>query len=90
MCNGKGKTAGRKPDTFAFLGFTHICAQSRKGMLTVHVRTMSKRLRRGLNEIAKWCQAHRHDPVDEQQKTLTPSSAATTSIADDLRTIGGF
>ena len=45
-------------------------AQSRKGAFTVHVRTMGKRLRRGLNEIAQWCQAHRHEPVDQQQKTL--------------------
>jgi len=67
---GKAKRQGRKPDTFAFLGFTHICAQSRKGTFTVHVKTMSKRLRRGLNEIAQWCQAHRHEPVDQQQKTL--------------------
>ena len=67
---GKAKRQGRKPDTFAFLGITHICAQSRKGTFTVHVRTMSKRLRRGLNEIAQWCQAHRHEPVDQQQKTL--------------------
>jgi RNA-directed DNA polymerase len=67
---GKTKRQGRKPDTFAFLGLTHICAQSRKGTFTVHVRTMSKRLRRGLNEIAQWCQAHRHEPVDQQQKTL--------------------
>jgi group II intron reverse transcriptase/maturase len=67
---GKAKRQGRKPDIFAFLGFTHICAQSRKGTFTVHVRTMSKRLRRGLNEIAHWCQAHRHEPVDQQQKTL--------------------
>ena len=67
---GKAKRQGRKPDTFAFLGLTHICAQSRKGTFTVHVRTMSKRLRRGLNEIAQWCQAHRHEPVDQQQKTL--------------------
>lgn len=67
---GKAKRQGRKPDTFAFLGLTHICAQSRKGRFTLHVRTMSKRLRRGLNEIAQWCQAHRHEPVDQQQKTL--------------------
>jgi RNA-directed DNA polymerase len=67
---GKATRQGRKPDTFAFLGLTHICAQSRKGKFTVHVRTMSKRLRRGLNEIAQWCQAHCHEPVDQQQKTL--------------------
>ena len=61
---------GKKPATFDFLGFTHICARSRKGKFTVHVKTMSKRLRRGLKAIAEWCREHRHDPVNEQQKTL--------------------
>jgi RNA-directed DNA polymerase len=36
----------------------------------VHVRTMRKRLRRGLKAVARWCQEHRHDPVDAQQKAL--------------------
>src|SRR5215475_12407471 len=37
---------------------------------TVHIRTMKKRARRALTEIARWCQEHRHDPVDQQPKTL--------------------
>lgn len=61
---------GKKPATFDFLGLTHICARSRKGKFTVHVKTMAKRFRRGLKAIAAWCQEHRHDPVDRQQKTL--------------------
>jgi len=61
---------GKKPATFDFLGFSHICARSRKGKFTVHVKTMAKRLRRGLKAIAEWCREHRHDPVDQQQKTL--------------------
>jgi len=61
---------GKKPDTFDFLGFTHICARSRKGKFTVHVKTIRKRLRRGLLAIAAWCQEHRHDAVSEQQKAL--------------------
>src|ERR1700674_5830736 len=64
------KRQGKKPATFDFLGFTHICARSRKGKLTVHVRTMKKRLRRGLTAIAEWCQENRHEPVEEQQQTL--------------------
>jgi RNA-directed DNA polymerase len=60
----------KKPGTFDFLGLTHICARSRRGKFTVHVRTMRKRLRRSLTAIADWCQEHRHAPVDEQQKTL--------------------
>ena len=61
---------GRKPPTFDFLGFTHICKRSRKGNFSVHVRTMRKRLRRSLNNAAAWCQKHRHDPVKEQQQAL--------------------
>jgi RNA-directed DNA polymerase len=64
------KRQGKKPGTFDFLGFTYICARSRRGKFTVHVRTMRKRLRRGLKAIAEWCQKHRHEPVDEQQKIL--------------------
>jgi RNA-directed DNA polymerase len=66
----RASRAGTKADTFDFLGFTHICACSRKGKFTVHVKTMRKRLRRSFNSVAEWCQAHRHDPVDKQQATL--------------------
>jgi group II intron reverse transcriptase/maturase len=64
------KKQGKKPQTFDFLGFTHMGARSRKGKFTVHVKTIGKRLRRGLQAIAEWCQRHRHEPVDAQQKTL--------------------
>ena len=64
------KRQGKKPQTFDFLGFTHMCARSRKGNFTVHVKTIGKRFRRGLKAIAEWCQKNRHQPVDAQQKTL--------------------
>jgi group II intron reverse transcriptase/maturase len=66
----RAKRRGKKPATFDFLGFTHICARSRKGKFTVKVQTMKKRLRRGLTAIADWCRENRHDPVEEQQQTL--------------------
>src|SRR6202047_4881093 len=64
------KRQGKKPGTFDFLGLTHICVRSRRGKFTVPVRTMRKRLRRGLKAVAQWCQELMHDPVDAQQKTL--------------------
>ena len=67
---GNAKKQGKKPQTFDFLGFTYMCARSRKGKFTVHVKTIGKRLRRGLKVITEWCQKHRHEPVDAQQKTL--------------------
>ena len=57
--DARGKWSRRevmKPATFDFLGFIHICSRSRKGKFTVDVRTMKKRLRRGLKAIAEWCQ----------------------------------
>jgi group II intron reverse transcriptase/maturase len=59
-----------KPATFDFLGFTHICARSRRGRLAIHVRTIRKRLRRSVKAVAQWCQQHRHDPVENQAATL--------------------
>jgi group II intron reverse transcriptase/maturase len=64
------KRQGKKAATFDFLGFTYVCARSRKGKFTVHVRTMKTRFRRGLKAIADWCQENRHLPVEKQQKTL--------------------
>jgi RNA-directed DNA polymerase len=61
---------GKKPATFNFLGFVHICVRSRQGRFTVHVKTIAKRLGRGLKAIWEWCKQHRHDAVNEQQKTL--------------------
>src|SRR5712671_5676900 len=61
---------GKKPATFDFLGFTHICARSRRGYFTIHVRTMRKRFKRSLKAVAAWCRQHRHDPVEEQCKAL--------------------
>ena len=66
----KAKRQGEKPAMFDFLGYTHVCARSRRGKFTVHVKTMKKRLRRSLKAIAEWCQENRHMPVGEQQKTL--------------------
>jgi len=59
-----------KPATFDFLGFTHLMATSRRGRFVVHVRTMKKRLKRGLKAIADWCRAHCHAPLDHQQQIL--------------------
>jgi RNA-directed DNA polymerase len=61
---------GKKPATFDFLGFTHICKRSRRGYFTIHVRTMRKRLRRSLKKVTVWCCEHRHDSVVEQQEAL--------------------
>ena len=66
----KNKQGGPKPPTFNFLGFTHICGTSRKGKMVPKVKTMSKRLARGLKRMADWCQENRHISLPEQHLHL--------------------
>ena len=64
------KKQGTQPECFDFLGFKPRCGRSRKGGFTVHVKTIAKRLRRGLKAIADWCKQHRRTPVNQQQEAL--------------------
>jgi group II intron reverse transcriptase/maturase len=66
----KAERMGKAPDTFDFLGFSHLPERSRRGAYRPGVRTMKKRLKRGLKKVAQWCKQHRHDPVVKQQTTL--------------------
>ena len=66
----KAKRMGKGPDTFDFLGFTHLPERSRRGFCRPGVRTMKKRLKRSLKEVGRWCKENRHAPVDKQHETL--------------------
>ena len=60
-----------KPETFNFLGFTHICAKKRSnGMFTVLRRTMSKRKRAKLKEVKTELRKRMHHRVTEVGKWL--------------------
>ena len=55
-----------KPETFDFLGFTHICGRSSTGNFLLVRHTMSKRFRAKLGEIKTELQARRHQPLTAQ------------------------
>jgi RNA-directed DNA polymerase len=60
-----------KPETFNFLGFTHICVKKRSnGMFTVLRQTMRKRLQAKLNEVKAELQRRMHKPIPELGKWL--------------------
>jgi RNA-directed DNA polymerase len=69
-----GRTAARarkargegKPETFAFLGFTHICGIARSGNFLLLRRTEAKRMRAKLHEIKVEMQRRQHVPVPAQ------------------------
>jgi RNA-directed DNA polymerase len=59
-----------KPETFNFLGFTHICARSRAGRFQLRRRTRRDRMRAKLREIRDALWQHRHAPLNEQGSWL--------------------
>ncbi len=68
---GQAKKRGHKPETFDFLGFTHICGKSREGKFIVKRKTAAKRLRRSMLRVTEWCRKHRHLPLKEQHRQIS-------------------
>ena len=54
-----------KPETFDFLGFTHICGTTRKGMFIVKRKSIAKRMRAALQKIKMQLKQRMHDAVAE-------------------------
>jgi group II intron reverse transcriptase/maturase len=52
-----------KPETFNFLGFTHICGKTRKGWFTVLRQTMRKRWQAKIQAVRAELKQRLHDPV---------------------------
>jgi group II intron reverse transcriptase/maturase len=59
-----------KPETFDFLGFTHICARSRSGRFWIRRITIAKRVRMKLAEIKTGLRRLMHAPVPVQGRWL--------------------
>jgi group II intron reverse transcriptase/maturase len=59
-----------KPETFGFLGLTHICAKDRDGRFALRRVTDRKRLRRKLRAVKEELKRRRHLPIPEQGQWL--------------------
>lgn len=59
-----------KPETFNFLGFTHICGKKRKGQFCVLRQTMKKRMRAKLKALNIEMKRRMHIPIPEQGQWL--------------------
>ena len=59
-----------KPETFDFLGFTHICAKMDDGRFLLMRHTMRKRMKAKLVEIKETLNRMLHVPVPEQGRWL--------------------
>jgi len=64
--NFKKRGGSKKPETFNFLGFTHICGAKKNGMFVVLRQTEKKRLRAKITEIKLELQRRKHFPLLHQ------------------------
>src|SRR6516225_1792943 len=59
-----------KPETFNFLGFTHICGRSRRGRFLLFRRTRRDRKRAKVREVKEELRRRMHDPIPSQGQWL--------------------
>jgi RNA-directed DNA polymerase len=55
-----------KPETFDFLGFTHISGKSRRGGFLLRRKSRSDRLRAKLQVVKEELRRRMHETIDEQ------------------------
>jgi group II intron reverse transcriptase/maturase len=59
-----------KPETFDFLGFTHMCSRSRKGGFLLRRRTITKRMRAKLKDLRGQLAKRMHNSVKDNGQWL--------------------
>jgi group II intron reverse transcriptase/maturase len=82
-----------KPETFDFLGFTHISGKRRKGHFVVKRKTIAKRMRAKLQALKQQLAARRHDPipqVGEWLKSVVKGYFNYHAVPGNLSCLGVF
>ena len=82
-----------KPETFDFLGFTHICGKTKSGKFLLLRRTSKKRMRAKLKLIREGLLRRRHLPVPVQGRMLQAvvrGYFAYHAVPSNIRCLGRF
>ncbi len=82
-----------KPETFDYLGFTHICTTTRHGRFKLKRVTSKKRLRAKLREVKTELMRRRHQPIPEQGQWLASvvrGHCAYYAVPDNSKAIRSF
>lgn len=85
---GKGK-----PETFDFLGFTHISSRNKNGAFFLRRNTIKKRLRRKFQEVKQELRGRMHKKVDETATWLASVITGYTNyhgVPGNMDTVRGF
>ncbi len=82
-----------KPETFDFLGFTHISGKNRVGRFTVRRKTIRKRMRAKLQEVKQQLRKRMHDPVRQTGqwlKSIMQGHSNYYAVPGNLDSLGVF
>lgn len=82
-----------KPETFSFLGFTHICGMGKNGSFWLRRQTDSKRVRAKLKQVRDQLKRRRHLPIPVQGRWLgsvVRGHLAYYAAPGNSRAISGF
>ncbi len=82
-----------RPETFAFLGFTHICAKTRNGRFQLRRVTAAKRMRAKLRELKDELKRRWHLPIPKQGRWLASvvrGHLAYYAVPGNSEAVGAF
>ena len=83
----------RKPETFEFLGFTHICAKTRNGRFKLKRVTSKKKMRAKLRAVKTEIRRRWHHSIPEQGRWLHSVLAGHYryyAVPDNIRALQAF
>jgi RNA-directed DNA polymerase len=87
--NRRGRGDG-KPETFDFLGFTHMCGKTKRGKFRVIRHTVAKRMRAKLKAIKLELRRRLHHSIPEVGGGWSQSFGATTATMPYRATSTGW
>jgi len=82
-----------KPETFDFLGFTHICGKTRQGRFLLKRITISKRMRAKLKAVNDQLKQRRHQPIPVQGRWLASvvgGHMAYYAVPGNIKAVAAF
>lgn len=82
-----------RPETFTFLGLTHICAKTRNGRFALGRITAAKRRRSKLRELREEIMRRRNQPIPDQGRWLASvvrGHLAYFAVPGNIHAVRGF
>jgi len=87
------KRGDKKPETFTFLGFTHICGKTKGGKFAILRRTIMKRMHAKVKEIKDELKRRMHDSVREVGqwlKSVITGHFRYYGVPGNMKALGNF